>query len=128
MHPDLMQYLSATERRALELAEQATPGDWTLNDRALAPVTWPEGASHLSDVAFAFLNVEHEDRDACIAALVFAASARTALPAALEAVAKARMALSDLMRRHDWKEQESARALLAEAGIWKEKENDANQD
>lgn len=121
--------LTAEEREWVRLAEAAPSGDWTVNDRALAPVTWPDDATHLSDVAFALLNVEHDDRDACVAALVFAAAARTALPAALEELARARRILRGIV---GWDENPAlgnaplyeyireAKALLAEAGIGEE--------
>lgn len=105
--------------RAEAALEGVTEGPWTLNDRGLAPVDWG-GASHLSDVAFAFVNTDHEDREACIRALVFSAASRSlvrelkeALKAALDR-ADAAEAMEGVTQRSLTEALEAAEGRIAE--------------
>ncbi|QDU67691.1 hypothetical protein [Engelhardtia mirabilis] len=100
--------------RARAALDGVTDGPWTLNDRALAPVHWPEGCTHLSDVAFAHLNVEHEDRETCVNALVFAAQARTLVPALADALkaSNARVAELEQQQVEVYADMERARNIL----------------
>lgn len=97
------------------LEEAATPGPWTLNDRALCLVDWHD-ESHLSDVAIAYANRERDDYDQITADLVFCAAMRTAASSLISELAAARSELAEL-RRLPASKDPGAQSASAEAQV-----------
>jgi hypothetical protein len=86
MDDNLLPYLSDTERGWLALAEAATPGPWEPTMYSNDPTWSPAVRSVQSKCNLAYFPVADGVRDNA----AFIAAARTALPAALEALAMAR--------------------------------------
>lgn len=86
MDAELLTYLTPAERDLLALAEAATPGPWEPTMYSNDPTWSPAVRSVQSKCNLAYFPVADGVRDNA----AFIAAARTALPAALEALAMAR--------------------------------------